>query len=164
MIGLLEATPLVAMAVPTIGALAIVLLGRWPNLREAATLATAGTLLYVVLGICSDQLARGAAGGNFGELYSLGNMLPGLALEFRVEALGVIYALVASSLWILNSLYSIGYMRAHHEQNQPRLYLCRNGTTCGAMTRPSVSARPGGRGWRSIAASERVARGGDASL
>ena len=32
------------------------------------------------------------------------------------------------------------------------------------MARPSVSARPGGRGWRSVAAPERGARGGDASL
>lgn len=124
MIAFLEATPLMAMGVPAIGALVILLLGRWPNLREAATLATAGTLLYIVLGIASDQLARGAAGGNFGELFSLGTMLPGLRLEFRVEALGVIYALVASSLWILNSIYSIGYMRAHHEQNQTRFYMC----------------------------------------
>jgi len=123
-IGFLEATPLTAMAVPTVGALLIVLFGRWPNLREAATLLTAGTLLWIVFGITSGQLARGAEGGNFGEVYSLGQMLPGLALEFRVEALGVIYALVASSLWILNSLYSIGYMRAHHEKNQTRFYMC----------------------------------------
>jgi multicomponent Na+:H+ antiporter subunit D len=123
-IAFLEATPLMAMGVPAIGALVILALGRWPNLREAATLATAGALLYVVLGIASDQLARGAAGGNFGELFSLGTMLPGLRLEFRVEALGVIYALVAASLWILNSIYSIGYMRAHHEQNQTRFYMC----------------------------------------
>ena len=115
------ATPLVAMAVPTAGAVAIALLGRWPNLREAATLVTAGLLFAVVLGITGEQFDRG---GGFGELSTLGELLPGMALEFRVEALGVLYALVASSLWILNSLYSIGYMRAHAEKDQTRFFVC----------------------------------------
>ena len=30
---------------------------------------------------------------------------------------------MASSLWIVTSLYSIGYMRGHHEKNQTRFYL-----------------------------------------
>jgi len=115
----LEFTPLVAMAVPAAGALAIALLGRWPNLREAATLTTAGLLLAIVLGIAGEQLERG---GGFGEFFSLGEMVPGMALEFRVEALGVIYALVAAGLWLLNSVYSIGYMRAHGEKHQTRFY------------------------------------------
>jgi len=117
----IEHTPLVAMAVPAVGAIAIGLLGRWPNLRETATLVTAALLLVVVLGITGEQLERG---GGFGQLYTLGELLPGMRLEFRVEALGVIYALVASSLWILNSLYSIGYMRSHAEKNQTRFYMC----------------------------------------
>lgn len=120
----IEVTPLVAMAIPAAGALTVALLGRWPNLREAATLTTAGLLLAVVLGLANEELARGAAGGNFGPAYTLGEMIPGMALEFRVEALGMIYALVASGLWLLNSVYSIGYMRAHHEENQTRFYTC----------------------------------------
>jgi multicomponent Na+:H+ antiporter subunit D len=120
----LEVTPLLAMAIPAAGAVAVALLGRWPNLREAATLTTAALLLAAVLVIANEELARGAAGGNFGPLHSLGEMIPGMALEFRVEALGVIYALVASGLWLLNSVYSIGYMRAHHEKNQTRFYAC----------------------------------------
>ena len=121
---MLEHTPLVAMAIPAAGAVAIALCGRWPNVREAATLITAGLLFWVVLGIAGQQLELGRNGGNFGEIYSLGEMLPGMRLEFRMEALGVLYALVASSLWILNSLYSIGYMRAHHEKDQTRFYTC----------------------------------------
>ena len=121
---MLEHTPLVAMAIPAAGAVAIALCGRWPNVREAATLITAGLLFWVVLGLAGQQLELGRNGGNFGEIYSLGEMLPGMRLEFRMEALGVLYALVASSLWILNSLYSIGYMRAHHEKDQTRFYTC----------------------------------------
>ena len=32
------------------------------------------------------------------------------------------FALVASVLWLVTSVYSIGYMRSHHEQNQTRFY------------------------------------------
>jgi multicomponent Na+:H+ antiporter subunit D len=48
----------------------------------------------------------------------------GVALAFEVEPLGMIFALVASSLWILNSIYSIGYMRAHEEPRQTSYYVC----------------------------------------
>ncbi len=51
-------------------------------------------------------------------------VLPGLDLAFEVEPLGMLFALVASGLWIVTTLYSIGYMRGHHEQNQTRFYIC----------------------------------------
>ncbi len=51
-------------------------------------------------------------------------VLPGLDLAFEVEPLGMLFALVASGLWIVTSLYSIGYMRGHHEENQTRFYIC----------------------------------------
>jgi multicomponent Na+:H+ antiporter subunit D len=50
--------------------------------------------------------------------------MPGIALAFRVEPLGMLFALVASGLWIVNSLYSIGYMRGNRESNQTRYYVC----------------------------------------
>ena len=45
-------------------------------------------------------------------------------MAFRVEPLGVLFALIASGLWIVNSVYSIGYMRANRESNQTRFYIC----------------------------------------
>mgnify|MGYP001242763394 CR=1 FL=1 len=41
-----------------------------------------------------------------------------------VVILGMIFGLLASGLWIINSLYSIGYMRANNETNQTRFYIC----------------------------------------
>ena len=38
--------------------------------------------------------------------------------------LGMLFAALASGLWIINSLYSIGYMRGNKEQNQTRFYIC----------------------------------------
>jgi len=48
--------------------------------------------------------------------------LPGLAIRFEVEALGMLFALVASVLWLVTSIYAIGYMRKHDEKNQTRFY------------------------------------------
>jgi multicomponent Na+:H+ antiporter subunit D len=107
-----------ALIVPMIGALLIVLARRMPNLREAATLLTAAALLACVLQVLPAVLA--------GErpAWLLGSMLPGLQIAFQAEPLGMLFALIASGLWIVNSLYSIGYMRANGEANQTRFYVC----------------------------------------
>ena len=52
----------------------------------------------------------------------LGEVLPGLAIALEVEPLGMLFALVASFLWIVTSVYAIGYMRAHQEKHQTRFY------------------------------------------
>ena len=50
--------------------------------------------------------------------------MDGLSLSFEVEPLGALFALIASGLWIVNSVYSIGYMRGHGEEHQTRFYMC----------------------------------------
>jgi multicomponent Na+:H+ antiporter subunit D len=62
------------------------------------------------------------AGGRPG--ITLVEILPGLSLAFRVEPLGILFACLASLLWIVNSVYSIGYMRANNEKHQTRFYVC----------------------------------------
>ena len=59
-----------------------------------------------------------------GELFALTLIepLPGIAIAFEIEALGMLFALVAGLLWVVTSIYSIGYMRGHNEQNQTRFF------------------------------------------
>jgi len=106
------------LAVPTAGACLIGLAGRWPNLRETTTLVTAAALFVIVLSLLQLHLK--------GEVLTLQilEVLPGLFLAFEIEPLGMLFGLVASSLWIVNSLYSIGYMRGNNETNQTRFYIC----------------------------------------
>lgn len=113
-----EQTMLAALAVPLLGALLIWLTGRQPNLRECVTLITSGALLACVLWLLPVVLggARPAI-----ELFSV---LPGLTLAFKLEPLGMLFALIAAGLWIVNSLYSIGYMRGNNESHQTRFYVC----------------------------------------
>jgi multicomponent Na+:H+ antiporter subunit D len=113
-----EQALLAALVVPLGGALLIAGAGRAPNLREGITLLTAAALLYCVLLLLPSVLAGGRP-----EL-RLFELLPGLQLAFKLEPLGMLFALIASGLWIVNSLYSIGYMRANHEAQQTRFYVC----------------------------------------
>jgi multicomponent Na+:H+ antiporter subunit D len=109
---------LAALLVPLLGAVGISLTGRWPNLREGITLTTAVALLWCVLTILPSVLA-----GARPEALVL-TVMPGLELAFEVEPLGMLFALVASGLWIVNSLYSIGYMRGNNEAHQTRFFVC----------------------------------------
>ncbi|MCB1079650.1 MAG: monovalent cation/H+ antiporter subunit D family protein, partial [Verrucomicrobiae bacterium] len=43
-------------------------------------------------------------------------------IQFRVDGLGMLFALVASGLWIVTSLYAVGYMRGLHEHSQTRFF------------------------------------------
>ena len=113
-----QALLLAALLVPVLGALAIAACDRWPDLRETVTLATAGGLFICVLSLLGPVLA-----GAQPQL-SLVEMLPGIAIAFRIEPLGMLFALVASALWVVNSIYSIGYMRANREAHQTRFYVC----------------------------------------
>jgi multicomponent Na+:H+ antiporter subunit D len=106
-----------AILAPLLGAILIGALGKRPNLREAATLITAGVVLGLVLLLFPEVSAGGRPG------LVLAEPLPGMPLSLEVEPLGFLFALVASSLWIVTSLYSIGYMRGHHEKNQTRFYV-----------------------------------------
>ncbi len=48
----------------------------------------------------------------------------GIDIAMRIEPLGMLFACVASTLWIVNSIYSIGYMRGNHEPRQTPYYAC----------------------------------------
>ncbi|MEO8124783.1 MAG: monovalent cation/H+ antiporter subunit D family protein [Burkholderiales bacterium] len=113
-----DALVLGALLVPLVGAVLISLCGRVPNLREGVTLATAALLFYCVVSLLPQVLAGAQPA------LKVIDVMPGLAIAFRVEPLGMLFALVASGLWIVNSIYSIGYMRANAEQHQTRFYVC----------------------------------------
>jgi multicomponent Na+:H+ antiporter subunit D len=109
---------LLAVLIPFAGALVIPLCHAVPNLRETVTMVTAVALFLVVTSLLDPVL-----GGARPQLHLI-EVVPGLSLAFKVEPLGMLFALVASSLWIVNSVYSIGYMRANQEPRQTTFYVC----------------------------------------
>ncbi len=109
---------LASLLLPVLGAAGIFCTRRWPNVREGVTMLTS-----VLVFACVAQLVEPVLSGAMPELALLEH-LPGPPLTFRVEPLGVLFALIASGLWIVNSVYSIGYMRANKESHQTRFYIC----------------------------------------
>ena len=109
--------PLIAIAVPLACVPLILLARHFPDVREGITLAGAGLLVVVVC-----LLAYGLSLGSVAELEIYGPIAD-LPLTLRVEPLGMLFALVAGFLWLVTSIYAIGYMRAHHEGNQTRFYV-----------------------------------------
>ncbi len=105
------------VATPLVGAMLIWMSRSHPNQRESVTLVTAGILFALVASLLPEATdgARPAV--------ALGEVLPGLALAFQLEPLGLMFALVASFLWIVTSVYAVGYMRSHHEKHQTRFYV-----------------------------------------
>lgn len=107
-----------ALGLPLLGALGIWLAGSKPNLREAITLLTA-LVVFLLVASLFDNVAAGERPS-----WAWGEMLPGLGIAFVIEPLGMVFAGIASFLWIITTIYTIGYMRGHHETNQTRFYIC----------------------------------------
>jgi len=57
-------------------------------------------------------------------VYTLSTIAPGISLNFRVDALSLIFGIVSSFLWIFATFYNIGYMRSLDEHAQTRYYTC----------------------------------------
>jgi multicomponent Na+:H+ antiporter subunit D len=108
---------LIAICLPFVSTLGILAAHRWPNLREAVSLAAAAALFAIVLGVLYEPVVNGQAI----EIRLL-TVVSGLEIAFRPEPLGMMFALIASFLWFVTVIYAIGYMRGHNEENQTRFY------------------------------------------
>ena len=119
MIGITESVqPLFALLCPALGSILILIFGKRPNVREAWTLLTSLLQFLIVLSMVPTILDGKTV------VCHLFTMFPGIDFGFHVDAFGLLFALTASSLWILVSIYSIGYMRALKEHAQTRFYFC----------------------------------------
>ncbi len=109
--------PVLAVSVSLFCTFLIIASSRKPNLREGWTFL-AGIIKF---GIVASMIP--VVLGKQEIVYNLIDILPGVGIAFRVDALGLLFALVSSSLWIVTSAYSVGYMRGLKEHSQTR-YFC----------------------------------------
>ena len=125
----LSLRPLYAVLVSLIASGLIYVTGEHikPNARESITLTAAVLKIALVWSLVPHVLA--------GEVIRL-DLFPivrGVSFAFNVDPAGMVFACVASTLWILTSIYSIGYMRGHGEQNQTGYFaafaMCLSATT-----------------------------------
>lgn len=109
---------LLCLIIPAAGAVFIVLSHRLADLREGVTLFSAAALFAVVCQLFRRPDVFDAPAT------TLATPLPGLELSLQLEPLGLLFAGIASLLWMITSLYTIGYMRGNQEQHQTTLYAC----------------------------------------
>ncbi|HAY75156.1 MAG: cation:proton antiporter [Opitutae bacterium] len=112
-----DVRPLIAFLAPWLGMIGIILAGeKRANLRELFTFVAAGIQASVVLSMVPLVL-----GGAIIE-FQIWQVFTNVPLLLRVDGPGLLFACVASVLWIATSLYAIGYMRGLHEHAQTRFY------------------------------------------
>lgn len=118
---------ILTLLTPLLGSVLIGLTGRWPNLRETITMVTALSLFALVIRV----LVGLNAGEEIGiELFSV---MSGVGIAFNTEPLSILFAMIASGLWVVTSVYAFGYMRGTNEINQTRFYVCFAVALFGAM-------------------------------
>ena len=108
--------PLYAVLVSFVAMFGIFAAHRRPNLREGVTLVAAAVKFAIVAAMLPGVLD--------GETYtfSTGEFVAGIEFTLRADPLGMLFAFLASGLWIITSFYSIGYMRGLDEHGQTRYF------------------------------------------
>lgn len=109
---------LLSMILPAVAVVLNLVLRHRDNLRDGLTFVIAAATFAVVLVILYNVGSQTTAP------LVLFEVLPGLDLAFNVEPLGLMFALLASGLWIVTHIYAIGYMRTNKEDNHARFFAC----------------------------------------
>ena len=109
--------PLLAILASLFAIPFIVGFSRRPAIREFWTFAAAGSKFLIIVSMLPLVLTGRRVTCTIFEI------IPGVPLQLTVDTIGLLFALVSSSLWILTSIYSVGYMRGLGEHSQTR-YFC----------------------------------------
>lgn len=111
-------SPMMVVLIPFIGAVAIALAHRHPLLRDLLSWSAAALFLLGVL------LQVGPVLEGEGRQQLIWTMMPGLEIAFDIGPLGLLFALVASSLWLIAKLFAQSYMKALDYPHLARFFAC----------------------------------------
>jgi len=109
---------LTVVLIPFIGALAIGLAASSPRTGHIISYITSALFLVSVWGLAGPALVGEVSSQTVWEI------LPGMAIAFSVEPLGLLFMLLSSTLWILATPYAIGYMTHGGYSNLARFFAC----------------------------------------
>ncbi len=109
---------LIALLVPLLGTLGVMFMGKNENIREGIS-SLASIILFLLVASMIPAVLSGTT-----LTFHMFTILPGVTVTLRADAMSMIFALVASSLWTIAVFYSMGYMRAHKEHAQTRFNAC----------------------------------------
>jgi len=108
----------VALLVPLIGAIGVMLKGANENVRETISSVSSIILFALVCSLIPDIVHHKIL------YFRIFEILPNVTVTLRADAMSMIFAIVASSLWTIAVFYSMGYMRGLNEHAQTRFNAC----------------------------------------
>jgi len=111
-------SPIWVVLIPFIGAAAIAASHNHPKLRDAFGWIASIAFFLAVLGHVGPTMSGQGAVQTFGEL------LPGVAIGFALEPLGLLFALIGASLWLVATLYAQSYMKHMQYPHLARFFAC----------------------------------------
>lgn len=109
---ILDCRPFLAVGVSFIAAVLIAFSRRWPNLRETWSVIAS----VLKFGIILSMLPAVLDGNQY--QWTLCQITDTVGLTLRTDPAGMIFAVLASMLWVPMNFYSIGYMRCNNESEQ----------------------------------------------
>ncbi|RQG97175.1 proton-conducting transporter transmembrane domain-containing protein [Natrarchaeobius chitinivorans] len=113
--------PLAAVLVSAVAVFLIVASYRYPNVREGwsvlAALVKFGIVASMLPGVMDGTVYEWSLADSLGVEF-----LAGVDFVLRADPLGMLFAMLASFLWIFTSFYAAGYMRGLDEHAQTRFF------------------------------------------
>ncbi|TYL37497.1 cation:proton antiporter [Natronococcus pandeyae] len=113
--------PLAAVLVSAVAMVLIIASYRYPNVREGwsvlAAVAKFGIVASMLPGVMDGTVYEWSLSQSLGVEF-----LAGIDFVLRADPLGMLFAMLASFLWIFTSFYAAGYMRGLDEHAQTRFF------------------------------------------
>jgi multicomponent Na+:H+ antiporter subunit D len=109
---IIDCRPFLAVGVSFLAAILIAFSRKYPNLRETWSVIASVLKFGIILSMVPAVLE-----GNYYE-WTLCQITDTVGLTLRTDPAGMIFAVLASMLWVPMNFYSIGYMRCNNEKEQ----------------------------------------------
>lgn len=107
----LQGSLLFILLIPMIGTFLVWMLDKMPQRRDVVSLLLSLLLFINVMNLFVMFVKGGKP------IIILAKILPGLDIAFHLEMLGMIFVFMVSFLWIVTTLYGVGYMRTLYKKN-----------------------------------------------
>lgn len=113
--------PVLAMLPSLVGAFLLLAFDKRPNIRDGIGVVAAAAKWIIVVSIFPVVLGGGKI---VYTLFDFGQALPGVEIAFKVDAFGLFFAFLSSTLWVVTHIYAVGYMRSLDQHKQTRFFFC----------------------------------------
>lgn len=111
--------PPLAVAIPVCTGLLILLVGkRSEQLRNRLSIAAVAATNVIALSMLPGVLKGSIFKAHLMQITPRIHQTPSIWLHMRVDPVGLLFALTAATLWLLATVYSLGYMRDEHARTR----------------------------------------------